>query len=199
MLHSKLETKKWPKIETILDKIVQYMPRFMGRIILYEKETEEEKHEDDNAIMNEGEAKIQDEDIVAQESIEPNQNQNKKNEKDQNFKKELIEGINVNIYLQKNKLITDISENSWETILKDHNPLKRRIMDREKIIKEKMEMYKSGMKQTSVIENKKFNRSRPSSAYSHRQNYSSVNKTTRPSSSKIKYQYILKMIISLQA
>ena len=186
LLHSKLETKKWPKIETILDKIVQYMPRFMGRIILYEKETEEEKHEDDNAIMNEGEAKIQDEDIVAQESIEPNQNQNKKNEKDQNFKKELIEGINVNIYLQKNKLITDISENSWETILKDHNPLKRRIMDREKIIKEKMEMYKSGMKQTSVIENKKFNRSRPSSAYSHRQNYSSVNKTTRPSSSKNK-------------
>ena len=186
LLHSKLETKKWPKIETILDKIVQYMPRFMGRIILYEKEESPEKHEEDNKIINEGEGKIQDEDVVAQESIEPiqNQNQSKKNGKDQNFKNELIEGINVNVYLQKNKLITDISENSWETILKEHNPLKRRIMDREKVIKEKMEMYKSGMKQTSVIENKKFNRSRPSSAYSHRQNYSSVNKTTRPSSSK---------------
>jgi len=211
LLHSKLETKKWPKIETILDKIVQYMPRFTGRLILYEKETDkEEPHEEDNQIINEGEGRIpneeenkinneeenkinneeenkkQNEDIVAQESLEPAQNQNKKNGKDEKIKNELIEGINVNIYLQKNKLITDISESSWETILKEHNPLKRRIMDREKVIKEKMEMYKSGMKQTSVIENKKFNRSRPSSAYSHRQNYSSVNKTTRPSSSKNK-------------
>ena len=47
-----------------------------------------------------------------------------------------------------------------------------------------MGMYKSGIKNTSVIENKNFNRSRPSSAYSHRQNISSMNKTTRPSSSK---------------
>ena len=188
LLHSKLEDKKWPKIDDILDKIVNYMPKFMGRIILYQKESEEEEvteqKEEDDGRNNEEEEKKQVEDLIIQQSAEPIQNQNKKNGKDGTFKNELIEGIKVNIYLQKNKLITDISEQSWETILNNKVPLKRRIKDRENIIKEKMGMYKSVIKNPSVIENKNFNRSRPSSAYSHRQNISSMNKTTRPSSSK---------------
>ena len=188
LLHSKLEDKKWPKIDDILDKIVNYMPKFTGRIILYVKENEEEEtqeqKEEDDGRKNEEEEKKQAEDLNIQQSTEPNQNQSKKNGNNGTFKNELIEGIKVNIYLQKNKLITDISEQSWETILNNKVPLKRRIRDRENIIKEKMGMYKSGIKSPSVIENKKFNRSRPSSAYSHRQNISSMNKTTRPSSSK---------------
>ena len=196
LLHSKLESKKWPKIDEILDKIVNYMPKFMGRIILYQKETEEEEaseqkeeeapeqREEGDGRRNEEEEKKQVEDLIIQQSEEPMQNHSKKIGKDGTFKNELIEGIKVNIYLQKNKLITDISEQSWETILNNKVPFKRRIKDREKVLKEKMEMYKSGSKNPSVIENKNFNRSRPSSAYSHRQNISSMNKTTRPSSSK---------------
>ena len=42
-LHSKLETKLWPKIENILNKIVNYMPKFIGRIIVYQKETEDDE------------------------------------------------------------------------------------------------------------------------------------------------------------
>ena len=187
LLHSKLEDKKWPKIDDILDKIVNYMPKFTGRIILYQKENEEEEapeqKEEDDGRKNEEEKK-QAEDLIIQQPSEPIQNQSKKNGNNGTFKNELIEGIKVNIYLQKNKLITDISEQSWETILNNKVPLKRRIKDRENILKEKMGMYKSGIKNTSVIENKNFNRSRPSSAYSHRQNISSMNKTTRPSSSK---------------
>ena len=188
LLHSKLEDKKWPKIDEILDKIVNYMPKFMGRIILYQKETEDEEvpeqNEEGDGRNNEEEEKKQVEDLIIQQSEGPNQNESKKNGKDGTFKNELIEGIKVNIYLQKNKVITDISEQSWETILNNKVPLKRRIKDREKVIKEKMGMYKSTSKNPSVIENKNFNRSRPSSAYSHRQNISSMNKTTRPSSSK---------------
>ena len=188
LLHSKLEDKKWPKIDDILDKIVNYMPKFTGRIILYQKENEEEEapeqKEEDDGRKNEEEEKKQAEDLIIQQPSEPIENQSKKNGINGTFKNELIEGIKVNIYLQKNKLITDISEQSWETILNNKVPLKRRIKDRENILKEKMGMYKSGIKNTSVIENKNFNRSRPSSAYSHRQNISSMNKTTRPSTSK---------------
>ncbi len=56
-------------------------------------------------------------------------------------------------------------------------------MNKEKEIKEKQEMIKSGTNYNAVIENKKFNRSRPSSAYSNRKNYS-IFKNSRPSSSK---------------
>ena len=131
LLHSKLEDKKWPKIDDILDKIVNYMPKFTGRIILYVKENEEEEtqeqKEEEDGRKNEEEEKKQAEDPNIQQSTEPNQNQSKKNGNNGTFKNELIEGIKVNIYLQKNKLITDISEQSWETILNNKVPLKRRI------------------------------------------------------------------------
>ena len=67
----------------------------------------------------------------------------------------------------------------YQEIQNEKDPHKRRIINREKQIFEKQEMFKSG----SVIENKKFNRSRPDSAYSNRKNYS-IYKTSRPNSSK---------------
>ena len=40
VLHSKLETKQWPKIDAVLNKIVSYMPFFKARIFLYQKNNE---------------------------------------------------------------------------------------------------------------------------------------------------------------
>ena len=197
ILHSKLETKRWPKIETILGKIVSYMPKFMGRIIVYQKEKEneeieqkEKKEEEDEELLGEGETRNPNGEGEIQQSEEQKQNKkdgnnNQDNLKIETFEGELIEGLKISIYLQKNNQITQISNNSWEDIQKEKDPHKRRIMDREKIIKEKQEMYKSKAENSSVIENKNFNRSRPSSAYSHRQNYS-INRNNRPNSSKNK-------------
>ena len=42
LLHSKLQTKQFPEITKILDKIVSYLPNFNGQIITYEKEEESE-------------------------------------------------------------------------------------------------------------------------------------------------------------
>ena len=47
VLHSKLETKQWPKIDVILNKIVSYMPFFKARIFVYQKDLEET--EEDNS------------------------------------------------------------------------------------------------------------------------------------------------------
>jgi hypothetical protein len=47
LLHSKLQTKQFPNILKILDKIVSYLPTFSGKIITYEKE------EDKNEISKE--------------------------------------------------------------------------------------------------------------------------------------------------
>ena len=176
LLHSKLETKQWPKIETILSKIVSYMPKFMGRIIVYQKETEEE---DQTQIE---EAKNQNEE--GEQNVEGEENQNINNGQKETFKNGLIEGLKINIYLQKNNQITQISNNSWEDIQNEKDPHKRRIMNKEKKLLEKQEMFKStNNNNNSVIENKKFNRSRPASAYSNRKNYS-LYKNSRPSSSK---------------
>ena len=176
LLHSKLETKQWPKIETILSKIVSYMPKFMGRIIVYQKETEEE---DQTQIE---EAKNQNEE--GEQNVEGGENQNINNGQKETFKNGLIEGLKINIYLQKNNQITQISNNSWEDIQNEKDPQKRRIMNKEKKLLEKQEMFKStSNNNNSVIENKKFNRSRPASAYSNRKNYS-LYKNSRPSSSK---------------
>jgi hypothetical protein len=179
LLHSKLATKKWPKIDNILNKIVSYMPRFNARIIVYQKETEEEekdqtqKEEEKNQNGDEGERGLKNQD---------GQFQNRINEENDTFKIGLIDGLRINIYLRKNNQITQISNSSWEDIQNEKDPHKRRIMNREKKILEKQEMFKSG-NGSSVIENKNFNRSRPASAFSGRKNYS-INKNSRPSSSK---------------
>ena len=194
VLHSKLETKQWPKIDTILSKIVSYLPKFMAKIIVYQKETDEDEDEltqitEENKNMEEGggTGNEQNNPEASQNNNQENQrqiqNNNNENAK-QNFKNELIEGLKVNIYLQKNTQITEISNASWENILNEKDPHKRNIMNKEKKILAKQEMFKSSTTPNSVIiENKKFNRSRPASAYSNRKNYS-IYKTSRPSSSK---------------
>ena len=178
LLHSKLETKQWPKIETILSKIVSYMPKFMGRIVVYQKETEEEEQVEEAKYQNEEEG-------GREENLEGNGNQTQNIGKRETFKDGLIEGLKINIYLQKNNQITQLSNNSWEDIQKEKDPHKRRIMNKEKKLLEKQEMFKSEAQNKSMIENKKFNRSRPSSAYSNRKN-NSIFKSSRPNSSKNK-------------
>ena len=178
LLHSKLETKKWPKIESILSKIVSYMPKFMGRIIVYQKESEEEQQQSEiEEVKNQNEN--------GEQNMEgENQNQNINNGGSETFKNGLIEGLKINVYLQKNNQITQISNNSWEDIQNEKDPHKRNFMNKEKKILEKQEMYKSGINNNnSLIENKKFNRSRPASSYSNRKNHS-IFKNSRPSSSK---------------
>ena len=48
LLHSKLQTKQFPEITKILDKIVNYLPDFTGQIITYEKEEENENSKKNN-------------------------------------------------------------------------------------------------------------------------------------------------------
>ena len=48
LLHSKLETKQFPQILRILDKIVSYLPTFSGKIITYEKEENITENTKDN-------------------------------------------------------------------------------------------------------------------------------------------------------
>ena len=48
LLHSKLETKQFPQILRILDKIVSYLPTFSGKIITYEKEENINENTKDN-------------------------------------------------------------------------------------------------------------------------------------------------------
>ena len=187
-LHSKLETKQWPKIENILNKIVSYMPKFMGRIIVYQKETEDDEEHAHIEEVNNQNGEGNGENLEKQEQNQNNGNNGNKgnngiNEKNEMFQNGLIEGLKINVYLQKNNQITQISNISWENIQNEKDPHKRRIMNREKIIREKQEMFKSNTNHNSVIENKKFNRSRPSSAYSNRKN-NSIFKNSRPSSSK---------------
>ena len=71
-------------------------------------------------------------------------------------------------------------------------------MNKEKEIKEKQEMFKSGTNYNAVIENKKFNRSRPSSAYSNRKNYSIFKNSSAQALQKIEFHYILILIILIQ-
>ena len=196
LLHSKLEAKQWPKIETILSKIVSYMPKFMSKIIVYQKETDED--EEQMQINEESKNQNNEENIQNPEGGQhnpdeagQNQNQNQNNNnmnnnmERENFKNDLIEGLKINVYLQKNNQITKISNSSWENILNEKDPHKRKIMNNEKRILEKQDMFKNNYSTNpnSVIENKNFNRSRPASAYSNRKNYS-IYKASRPSSSK---------------
>ena len=48
LLHSKLQTKQFPEITKILDKIVNYLPDFTGQLITYEKEEEIENSKKNN-------------------------------------------------------------------------------------------------------------------------------------------------------
>ena len=201
VLHSKLETKQWPKIDVILNKIVSYMPFFKARIFVYQKDYEE--NNDDNLISEQLEDNNDNQDIVnqIQENNEIIENKKNNNNNAQNEAlKALIEGLKINIYLQKNNQINQISNKSWEDIQNEKDPYKRKIMNKEKKILEKQEMYKSNRSNilqtanknnfSSVIQNKKFSRTRPPSATTTRRNNYTLNKNSRPSSSKNKISKI---------
>ena len=49
LLHSKLQTKQFPEITKVLDKIVSYLPNFTGQIITYEKEEDIENSKKNNS------------------------------------------------------------------------------------------------------------------------------------------------------
>ena len=52
IIHSKLKTKKFPKVEIILDKIVSYLPKFNLNLILYDKEDYEDLDKMNNIQVN---------------------------------------------------------------------------------------------------------------------------------------------------
>ena len=190
VLHSKLETKQWPKIDVILNKIVSYMPFFKARIFVYQKDLEE--NEEDNNIE---ENNIENQDMVNQGQENNNENNINRNQSGV-FKGGLIEGLKINIYLQKNNQINKISNESWEDIQNEKDPYKRKIMNKEKKLIEKQEMYKSNRSNilhtnnkniSHIIDNKNFSRTRPPSATSNRRvNYTLNNRNSRPNSSKNK-------------
>ena len=191
VLHSKLETKQWPKIEVILNKIVSYMPFFKARIFVYQKDFEE--NEEDNSQNNIEEENPENQDIVNQVQ----ENNKNENQTQSVFKGGLIEGLKINIFLQRNNQISKISNRSWEDIQNEKDPYKRKIMNKEKKLIEKQEMYKSNRSNilhtsninrnmSHIIDNKNFNRSRPPSASTGRRGNYTLNKTTRPNSSKNK-------------
>ena len=112
LLHSKLQTKQFPEILKILDKIVSYLPTFSGKIITYEKE--EDKNENTKESINN--------DI---------------------YKKGLLEGLQINIYLLKNSKILNIAKDAWNDIQNQQDPHKRQVILKENMIKKKENMFKN--------------------------------------------------------
>ena len=191
VLHSKLETKQWPKIEVILNKIVSYMPFFKARIFVYQKDLEE--NEEENSQINE--ENMENQDMVNQ--VQENNENNRNNNQSGIFKGGLIDGLKINIFLQKNNQIGQISNESWEEIQSEKDPYKRKLMNKEKKLIEKQEMYKSNRSNilhsnnanrniSHIIDNKNFCRTRPPSATTTRRPNYTLNKNSRPNSSKNK-------------
>ena len=52
IIHSKLKTKRFPDVNTVLKKIVSFMPRFRLKLILFDKEDYEEIEKMDNIQVN---------------------------------------------------------------------------------------------------------------------------------------------------
>ena len=128
LLHSKLQTKQFPEITKILDKIVSYLPNFNGQIITYEKEEESEN--------------------------------SKKNSNEDIYKKGLLEGLQINIYLLNNARITNIATEAWNDIQTQQDPHKRQLMIKEQKLLSKENMFKNNF---SMLKN---NRVRPLSSIS---------------------------------
>ena len=153
LIHSKLKTGKWPKINEILDKIVSFLPMFKGQIILYEKE------ENNN-----------------------NQNINEINEDEKNqiIKQSFLSNLQVNIYLLKNSKILQVSEEAWVEIQNDINPKKRLELIKEKRLREKESMFRPESN-FSNLNKSKSNIKRPFTTLTHKSN-SSTNIFRRPNS-----------------
>ena len=108
LLYSKLDKKKFPLIIKILDKIVNYLPMFNGEITVYEKE-------DDKNLIKEAD------------------------KEDENYgKKDLIEGLEVNLYLLNNQQIINISNKAIEEIQSQQNPKKRLMIIKEQKLLDKI-------------------------------------------------------------
>ena len=112
LLYSKLEKKKFPPIMNILDKIVSYLPTFEGEIILYEKE-------EDREIL-----------------LMDNNNEDKKNYEI----RDIIEGLEVNIYLLKNQNISYLANKATEEVQNHSNPKRMLIIKKEKKLLDKITM-----------------------------------------------------------
>ena len=122
LLYSKLEKKNFPIITNILDKIVKYLPTFNGQIIVYEKEEKK----------------------ISKKIGEIN----KENE---NFaKKEIIEGLEINVYLLKNQQIINITEKAWEEIQNYKNPKKRLLLIKSQRLKDKIKCDKEIIRSSSM-------------------------------------------------
>ena len=169
LLHSKLQTKQFPVIMKILDKIVSYLPTFNGKIITYEKE------EDKNV------------------SLEGNKENNS-----EVYKKGLMEGLQVNIYLLNNNKITKIANEAWNDIQSHQDPHKRQIMIKEQKLRQKENMFKnrSNIEYDSDNESKSIKksklRSRPASSLTCYRRFSKSNSMTnllRPNTSKVDYKF----------
>ena len=113
LLHSKLQTKQFPLIMKILDKIVSYLPTFSGKIITYEKEEDKTFSLEDNK------------------------------ENSELYKKGLMEGLQVNVYLLNNSKITKIANEAWNDIQNQQDPHKRQVMIKERKLRQKENMFKN--------------------------------------------------------
>ena len=125
LIHSKLKTGKWPKINDVLDKIVSFLPMFQGKIILYEKE------ENNNIQGN-------------------NNNDVHEDEKNNIMKQSFLSNLQINIYLLKNSKISQVAEEAWIDIQNDINPKRRKELIKEKRLREKESMFRP---QTSHFNN----------------------------------------------
>ena len=150
LLHSKLQTKQFPEINKILDKIVSYLPSFNGQIITYEKEEEQEN--------------------------------TKENIIEQDYKKGLLEGLQINIYLLNNNKITSIANEAWNDIQTQQDPHKRTLMIKEQKLLQKEYMFKNNsIMNFNKININTTNQSRPLSSIS---GYKSIGKLKRSQSAK---------------
>ena len=150
LLHSKLQTKQFPEINKILDKIVNYLPSFKGQIITYEKEEEQEN--------------------------------TKENINDQEYKKGLLEGLQINIYLLNNNKITKIANEAWDDIQTQQDPHKRTLMIKEQKLLQKEIMFKNNsIMNFNKININTTNQSRPLSSIS---GYKNIGRLKRSQSAK---------------
>ena len=163
LIHSKLQTGKWPKINLILDKIVSFLPLFTCDIILYNKEETKDSNNNNNNNNN---------------------NISEENENDL-VKNSLLQNIQINIYLLKNTKIQTISENAWNEIQNELDPHKRKEILKENKLLQKESLIRPG---TSSVFNLKKNR--PFSSLS-RKSASSINIFSRPFSEKINNNSLL--------
>ena len=113
LLHSKLRSGKWPKIERILDKIVSFLPKFSCEVNVFEKQEETDSTEENNVnAVNESEIQSK------------------------------IQYLQINVYLYKNEKIQRIIEQSIIDEQNETDPHKRKEMLKEVKKLEKESMYR---------------------------------------------------------